>query len=120
MSAKTVALWIARVLMAALFLYAGSNKLRSAPEAVAIFETLGAPWLRWVIGACEVAGGIGILLPQTAGLAALCLALLMVGAAGSHVLALGVDTIAPSLVALVLCSWIAWQLRGVRASRTPT
>jgi uncharacterized membrane protein YphA (DoxX/SURF4 family) len=111
MTAKTIALWTARVLLAALFVFASSGKLMSQPEAIAGFEKLGAPWLRWVVGACELAGGIGILLPQTAALAAACLALLMVGAMASHLLVLGAATIGPAVAAFALSTWVAVELR---------
>jgi uncharacterized membrane protein YphA (DoxX/SURF4 family) len=114
MTAKTIALWTARVLLAALFVFASSGKLMSQPEAIAGFEKLGAPWLRWVVGACELAGGIGILLPQTAALAAACLALLMVGAMASHLLVFGAATIAPAVVAFALSAWVAVELRRTR------
>jgi len=117
MTAKTLALWTARVLLAALFMFASSGKLLSQPEAIATFEKLGAPWLRWLIGVCELAGGIGILLPQTAALAAACLALLMLGAMASHVLVLGVATIAPSIVAFALSAWVAVELRRTRTAK---
>jgi len=115
MTGKTIALWTGRVLLAALFVFASSGKLMSQPEAIATFEKLGAPWLRWVIGVCELAGGIGILLPQTAALAAFCLALLMLGAMATHVLVLGMATIAPAVVAFSLSAWVAVELRRKRA-----
>jgi uncharacterized membrane protein YphA (DoxX/SURF4 family) len=110
MTGKTIALWAARIALGALFIFASSGKLLSSPEAIAGFEKLGAPWLRWVVGLCELAGGIGILLPQTAALAAACLALLMVGAMASHVLVFGVDTIGPAVAAFALSAWVAWEL----------
>lgn|GEM_PF-6793893 len=112
MGTKVGALWVGRVLMAALFLYAGSSKLRALPETVAVFEKIGGPSFMYFIGACEVAGGVGILVPWTAGLAALCLALLMVGAALSHVFVLGVAKISMALIALGVCSWLAYELRA--------
>jgi len=111
MTTKIKALWTARVLLAALFVFASSGKLLSQPEAVEGFENIGAPWLRWVVGVCELAGGIGILLPQTAALAALCLALLMVGAMATHVLVLGVSSMAPAVIAFALSAWVAIELR---------
>ena len=116
MTAKTIALWTARILLAALFVFASSGKLMSQPEAIEGFENIGAPWLRWVVGFCELAGGIGILLPRTAALAALCLAMLMVGAMVSHVLVLGVSTMAPAVIAFALSAWVAIELRRPRTA----
>jgi putative oxidoreductase len=111
MGMKVGAVWVGRVLMAALFLFAGISKLRALPEMLAPFEKLGGPSFMCFIGACETAGGIGILAPRTAGLAALCLALLMLGAALSCVFVLGVAKVEPALVALCGCSWVAFELR---------
>ncbi|HYB13572.1 MAG TPA: DoxX family protein [Myxococcota bacterium] len=112
MRGRVTALWAGRVLRAALFLFAGGLKLRALPEAVAIFEKFGGRAFMYFIGVCEVAGGVGILVPRTAGLAALCLALLMVGAVFSHVFVLGVAQIGPALIPLCVCSWVAYELRG--------
>jgi putative oxidoreductase len=112
MGTKVGAVWVGRVLMAALFLFAGISKLRALPQAATTFKSLGGPRFMYFIGVCEVAGGIGILVPRTAGLAALCLALLMVGAAFSHVFVLGIAKIEPALIALAVCSWLAFELRG--------
>ena len=115
MTGKTIALWAARIALAALFVFASWGKLTSHPEAIAGFEKLGTPWLRWVVGASELAGGIGVLLPQTAGLAAFCLALLMIGAMASHVFVFGVSTIGPAAAAFALSAWVAYELRQKRA-----
>ena len=82
--AKTVALWAVTGLLACLFAFAGVLKFVSAEEAEQ-FAAWGYPdWFRVLIGAAEVAGGLGLLLPRTASLAAAGLGVVMVGAVWTH------------------------------------
>src|SRR5512138_1736429 len=57
------ALWIVQVLLAALFLFAGSMKFIMTAEQMAGPVTLPLWFLRF-IGTAEVLGGIGLILPQ--------------------------------------------------------
>jgi putative oxidoreductase len=77
-----IALWTLQVLLALMFIVgSGAPKLFGEAYAVALFADLGAgQWLRYVVGVLEVAGGIGLLVPRFARLAASCLIALMVGA----------------------------------------
>ncbi|GLZ47600.1 hypothetical protein Acsp06_37850 [Actinomycetospora sp. NBRC 106375] len=82
----TIGLWTLQVLLGAMFVVgSGAPKLFGEAYAVQIFEDLGTgQWLRVVIGLLEIAGGIGLLVPRLAGLAAACLVALMVGATGAQ------------------------------------
>jgi ubiquinone/menaquinone biosynthesis C-methylase UbiE len=110
--------WVLRVLLAALVLSGGIVKLAGNADAVASFERLGlGQWFRIFTGLCEVAGGVGLLITPLAGLAALGLALVMVGAVAAHFLVLG-GSAAPAIVVLVLCLAVAWLERtGLRVLR---
>jgi len=78
---KTITLWILSGLLAALFLFAGGFKLVKPEMAKAGFVQMGyAAWFAIFIGVCEVLGGIGVLIPRVAGLAAACLSVIMIGA----------------------------------------
>ena len=78
---KTIALWVVSGLVAALFLFAGGFKLLKPEMAKQGFVQMGyAAWFAIFIGICEVLGGIGVLIPRVAGLAAACLSVIMVGA----------------------------------------
>ena len=78
---KTIALWVVSGLVAALFLFAGGSKLVAPQMAKTGFIQAGyAAWFATFIGICEVLGGIGLLIPRVAGLAAACLSVIMVGA----------------------------------------
>jgi putative oxidoreductase len=79
--AKRIILWVLTVLLAALFLFAGSFKLLHADQAGAAFIQFGLPaWFSMFIGVCEVLGAIGLIIPRLAALAAAGLSIIMVGA----------------------------------------
>lgn len=79
------ALLALRVLLAVEFAGAGLMKLAGVEQMVTMFDDIGAgQWLRVVVGVLEVAGGVGLLVPGVAGLAAAGLAVLMAGAFLTH------------------------------------
>jgi putative oxidoreductase len=78
---KKIALWIVSGLVAALFLFSGLTKLLAPGQAKAMFVQIGyAAWFATFIGVCETLGGIGLLVPRLAALAASGLSIIMVGA----------------------------------------
>ena len=100
--ARTVVSWVLQVALAGQFAMAGSAKLAGDPLMISMFDTLGAgQWLRYVVGALEVAGAVGLLIPPLAGLAAIGLAALMLGAAVSSVAVLGASPVLPLVLAAV-------------------
>src|SRR5262250_3099263 len=75
----SVLLWAAQILFGALFISLGLAKLKGGQ--VHEFDLIGAgQWFRYLVGAAELAGGIGLLTPWLAGLAAAGLAADMAGA----------------------------------------
>jgi len=75
----SVLLWAAQILLGALFISLGLAKLNGGQ--VQEFSLIGAgQWFRYFVGAAELAGGIGLLTPWLAGLAAAGLAADMAGA----------------------------------------
>jgi len=81
-----VRLWVTQGALAALFLFAGSGKLFGSSEAIAETSDFPVLFLRF-IGACEVLGAIGLIVPWAlrikpglTPLAAAGLAIIMVGA----------------------------------------
>ena len=79
--AKRIIMWVLTVLLAALFLYAGSFKLLHADQAGAAFVQFGLPaWLSLFISVCEILGAIGLFIPRLAALAASGLSSIMIGA----------------------------------------
>lgn len=85
---KKIVLWGVSGLLAAMFLFAGTGKLLLQPvQSRAMFVQYGyAAWFGTFIGACEMLGGIGLLVPRLAALAATGLSIIMVGAFFTHVL----------------------------------
>jgi uncharacterized membrane protein YphA (DoxX/SURF4 family) len=109
--AGTVTLWAGQALLAAVFAGAGLTKLAGDPAMVQMFTDVGAgQWLRILVGVCEVAGAVGVLVPRLAVAAASGLALLMVGATVTNLAVLQASPV-PSAALLVLAVLVAWGRR---------
>jgi uncharacterized membrane protein YphA (DoxX/SURF4 family) len=88
--ATNVALWVLQAVLTLQFAGGGLAKLAGAPELVDMFANIGAgQWLRYLVGALEVVGAVGLLVPRLSGLAAVGLAGLMVGATITNLFILG-------------------------------
>jgi uncharacterized membrane protein YphA (DoxX/SURF4 family) len=84
--AKVVALWIVSILLAAVMVGPGLQKFTS-PTWERMFRAWGYPdHFYLLIGAIEVAGGIGLLIPKTASASAVLLSIVMIGAAITQLL----------------------------------
>ena len=109
------ALWALQGVLGVFFVVASAApKLFGETSTVKTFEDMGAAtWFRYFIGLVELAGGIGLLVPRLAGLAAAGLALLMVGAAITQAFILhgGALTITPIVLFMILV-FIAWSRRA--------
>jgi uncharacterized membrane protein YphA (DoxX/SURF4 family) len=115
----SVILWTLQVLLAALFLFAGIFKLVAAPELLKGPVDFPLAFLRF-IGACETAGGLGLILP---GLLRIRTALTPLAAAGLVIIMIGATVttaatgpIAPALFPLVigaLAAIVGYGRRGL-------
>src|SRR5438105_1527112 len=84
-TAKTVALWVVSILCAAMFLFSGGSKFLKPEEATKGFAHFGYPdWFRILIGVLEIGGALLLLFPRIAWVGSGMLAVIMVGAAFSH------------------------------------
>lgn len=102
------ALWGLQLLLAAVFLTAGGQKLAGTEAMVEMFERIGAgQWLRVFTGVMEVGSGLLLLIPRTAARGAVMLAAIMLGAVPAQLLAIGGSPI-PALVLLGLAVVVAW------------
>jgi hypothetical protein len=118
-------LWIVAGLLAVAYLFGGGLKLILSKEKIASFGPSG----RWVedfsassvkaIGALEVLGSVGLILPAVLGvapvlspLAALGLAIIMVGAAITRLRRHEFKFLAADLVYLALTVFVAWGRFG--------
>ena len=98
-------LWTVQAVLAALFLYAGGYKLALPLAALAKLSPLPAPFLKF-IGACEVTGAIGLVLPGLlkirTGLTPLAAAGLVVIMVGATVVTVATQGVAPAVLPFVV------------------
>jgi len=113
-----LALWICQGVLAALFLVSGSAKISmSKPRMIATGQTGVAPFPVPVIrvtAACELLGAIGLIappasgvLPILAGVAAIGLGVVMVGAIASHISLREPIPVVINTVFLAMCCFVA-------------
>ena len=103
--------WVPQVLLALAIGGGGMAKLFADPAMVDLFAEIGAgQWLRYVTGALEVAGAVGLLIPRLAHTAAVGLVALLTGAALTNVVVLEVSPLAP-LTYLVVAALLAYARR---------
>lgn len=99
---------IAELGLGSLFVIAGLVKLSGMPFMVELFASLGlGQWLRYVIAAVELSGGVLLIARRLEYLAALALAAIMVGATAASMIVLGRSPIPPALtfIALLVLAW---------------
>jgi len=110
---RLMVLRIVCVLLALVFLGAGGAKLAAVQTVVDEFRHFGhPPWLRTLVGAIEVAGGIGLLFSGWRHLAAVALIGIMGGAVWTlH--SVGESLVPPLVVGAVLIV-VAWITRPGR------
>jgi putative oxidoreductase len=83
-------------------------KVFGDPTMVDMFATIGVGrWFRYAVGALEIAGAVGVLIPRLSGLAAQGVVCLMVSAAATNVFVLGASPLLP-LVLLPVSGLVAW------------
>jgi uncharacterized membrane protein YphA (DoxX/SURF4 family) len=117
-----VLLWVLQVVLALIFLMAGGLKLamskEKARERLAWVEDFSEPTLK-LIGAMEVLGALGLVLPAATGiapvltpLAAVGLAVLMVAAAVVHTRRREYGSVALNAVLFAVAVVVAWGRFG--------
>jgi uncharacterized membrane protein YphA (DoxX/SURF4 family) len=111
-TAKTVVLWVATVLCAAMFLFAGGSKFLRPEDATEQFAKLGYPdWFRVLIAVLEITGAVLLLIPRVAWVGSGMLAVIMVGATYTLLKAGGYgNAIVPAVffIVLVLITYARW------------
>ena len=79
-------LWLLSLFLTSVFVNAGWPKFSNSSGWARAFAAWGFPvWFRILIGVIEVAGGLLLLIPQTAIYAAASLGVIMLGAMGTHI-----------------------------------
>ncbi|NOJ40084.1 DoxX family protein [Bradyrhizobium australiense] len=111
-----VGVWIVRGLLALVFLGAGGVKLFGLPMMLEEFHHIGlGQWFRYLTGSLEIIGAILLLLPRKAGLGALLLICIMIGAMITHLFVIGGSPV-PAIVLLALNALVAYSEREEIAS----
>jgi len=114
-----IALWVVQVLVAAVFLMAGSTKFMMPVDQMTKGTVFTGGFMHF-IGACELLGALGLLLPgitrRHRGLTPVAALGLMIIVIGATVVTLTgpmppATAVLPAVVA-VLCAVIAWGRRG--------
>lgn len=122
-----ILLWILQILLALTFLFAGGTKLVLSMETM---RSMSPPnsivWPEWFIrfiGVAEVLGALGLVLPglfrrqqHLTSLAAIGLAIIMIGAVVTTVMSLGVGPAVWPLIIGILCVVVAYG-RGFQARK---
>ena len=124
-------LWVVQALVAVVFLVAGASKLAMPAEVLAASSPLPVLFVRF-IGACEIFGAIGLIVPAVTRIrpmltpiAAICLAIIMVGATVSTLLVgMGAAALMPFIlgVAVVFIAYGRLNLAPIaeKTSAIPT
>jgi uncharacterized membrane protein YphA (DoxX/SURF4 family) len=121
-----VALWTAQVLLALLFVFAGGMKLVAPPEMLKGPVAFPVLFLRF-IGVCELAGGLGLVLPGLlrirtglTPLAAAGLVVIMIGATATTVIGgMGAGAVVPFVVGILAASVAYGRSRRVPLRTSP-
>jgi putative oxidoreductase len=113
-----IAVWLCQAALAAMFVYAGAAKFGN-PVWARMFARWGYPdHFCLVIGAIEVAAGIGVLVPRIAAFSALVLLAVMGGAGMTHLVHGEPQRLAQIAVMSSLLGIVAYaRWRAVRAPK---
>ena len=116
------AVWALAILLAVVFVYAGISKLGgpSASGWAGRLARWGYPtYARYVIGALEILGGLGLLIPRCRRAAAAVLVAVMVGALCTHAVHGELPRIIPPLVLGALAFLLYSSRPRPRGEQTP-
>jgi putative oxidoreductase len=109
---RSYVFWIAIALVVLYVGAGGAAKLAGVPYVHSSFPKMGLPpWFGYFIGVCEVLGCIALFIRPLRALAALGIAIIMVGATYYHCIYTPVLQAAPAFVLLLLSLYIFWTAR---------
>lgn len=110
--ALNITLWTVQSVLAAFFAFAAVPKVLGDPTTAQMMTQIGlAEWMGYFIGACEIAGAVGLLVPRLTGVAAVGLSLLMIGATITNSYTMGAGAAAMTVVLAGAFAAIAWARR---------
>ncbi|WUD73615.1 DoxX family protein [Streptomyces sp. NBC_00510] len=110
-SRADTAVWALQILLALFFALASATpKLIAHSSAAESFDTIGyGNWFMYLIGALELAGAIGLVVPRLAGIAAVAFIGLMAGAFTFQVVYFDGENAATPIVIAALMGVVAWR-----------
>ena len=104
---------ILNYIIALIFFASGGAKLLSLPFEIEAFARWGYPIeFMYFTGVVEFVGAIGLLIPRLSSFASLCLAFLMLGAIGTHLVHKEWLMLAVASVIALAAFWRAWSGRA--------
>jgi putative oxidoreductase len=110
-----IAIWILRILVAGVFLFAAYMKLSGQQMMIDEFETVGlGQWFRYFTGLLELAGGILVLIPAWSVIGALILLAVDIGAFFAQVFVIRMDFIHTLVIGAVILVLIYLQRGQLR------
>jgi putative oxidoreductase len=111
----SITLWVLRILVAALFLFASFMKLSGQPMMLQEFDTVGlGQWFRYFTGCLEFVGAIAVLVPSVSFLGAILLLLVDIGAFIAQIGVLHMDWIHTIVIGLFIGALIYLQREQLR------
>jgi putative oxidoreductase len=110
-----IAIWILRILVAGLFLFAAYMKLSGQQMMIDEFNTVGlGQWFRYFTGLLELAGGILVLIPAWSVIGALIVLVVDIGAFFAQVFVIRMDFIHTIVIGAVILLLIYLQRDALR------
>ena len=106
-----IILWMLQIGVAAMMFMAGGSKLTGSPQMIDLFDQIGiGQWLRYGTGVLEMLGALAMLIPPYAGVGAILITGVMLGALIVHVFLIGGS---PWMAVLLLLASavVAWGRR---------
>ena len=114
-SKMNIVIWVLRVLMAALFLFAAFGKLSGMAMMVQEFDTVGlGQWFRYFTGVVELAGALALLIPAASGFGAILLLLVDIGAFIAQVAVIHMDWIHTIVIGAILAALVYLQRSSIQ------
>jgi putative oxidoreductase len=109
--AAIIALWVVRIIVAGLFLFAAFMKLIGTQMEIDVFNTVGlGQWFRYVTGLMELIGAVTLLIPAVSAFGAVLLLIVDIGAFIAQVTSLHMDWIHPIVIGVIL-GWLIFIQR---------
>lgn len=118
-----VTTWILQAGLGVLMILGGAAKLGGDAAMIQMFDQIGAgQWFRFLVGALEVIGGLGLLVPRVRALAAAGLVLLLTCATAVNLTVLDASPVMSSLLAAValVILWVRREELPMRSGPATT